>query len=151
MVVPATTHDLIGLLAIRPKFYGASLLTFLQYSGAGLLPLWQSRHFFRKELDVQRLKQSIDFFPRKWYIIVTKGKGIQKMIIRERIEREISFSSEEVEAIRKFRDFLQNFSDEEWEVLEKEFKGNEYTDENQSDMNRLFDLVDDFYIFAKIN
>lgn len=73
------------------------------------------------------------------------------MIIRERIEREISFTSEEVEAIRKFRDFLQNFSDEEWEVLEKEFKGNEYTDENQSDMNRLFDLVDDFYIFAKIN
>lgn len=73
------------------------------------------------------------------------------MIIRERIEREISFSSEEVEAIRKFRDFLQNFSDEEWEVLEKEFKGNEYTDENQSDMNRLFDLVDDFYIFAKVN
>lgn len=73
------------------------------------------------------------------------------MIIRERIEREISFSSEEVEAIRKFRDFLQNFSDEEWEVLEKEFKGNEYTDENQNDMNRLFDLVDDFYIFAKIN
>ena len=73
------------------------------------------------------------------------------MIIRERIEREISFSSEEVEAIRKFRDFLQNFNDEEWEVLEKEFKGNEYTDENQSDMNRLFDLVDDFYIFAKIN
>ena len=69
------------------------------------------------------------------------------MIIRERIEREISFSSEEVEAIRKFRDFLQNFSDEEWEVLEKEFKGNEYTDKNQSDMNRLFDLVDDFYIF----
>lgn len=73
------------------------------------------------------------------------------MIIKEKIEREISFSSEEVEAIRKFRDFLQNFSDEEWEVLEKEFKGNEYTDENQSDMNRLFDLVDDFYIFAKIN
>ena len=73
------------------------------------------------------------------------------MIIRERIEREISFSSEEVEAIRKFRDFLQNFSDEEWEVLEKEFKGNEYTYENQNDMNRLFDLVDDFYIFAKIN
>lgn len=73
------------------------------------------------------------------------------MIIKEKIEREISFSSEEVEAIRKFRDFLQNFSDEEWEVLEKEFKGNEYTDKNQSDMNRLFDLVDDFYIFAKIN
>lgn len=73
------------------------------------------------------------------------------MIIRERIEREISFSSEEVEAIRKFRDFLKNFSDEEWEVLKKEFKGNEYTDENQNDMNRLFDLVDDFYIFAKIN
>lgn len=80
-----------------------------------------------------------------------KRKGDTKMIIRERIEREISFSSEEVEAIRKFRDFLQNFSDEEWEVLEQEFKGNEYTDENQSDMNRLFDLVDDFYIFAKIN
>ena len=73
------------------------------------------------------------------------------MIIKEKIEREIRFSKEEVEAIRKFRDFLQNFSDEEWEVLEKEFKGNEYTDENQSDMNRLFDLVDDFYIFAKIN
>lgn len=80
-----------------------------------------------------------------------KRKGDTKMIIRERIEREISFTSEEVEAIRKFRDFLQNFNDEEWEVLEKEFKGNEYTDENQSDMNRLFDLVDDFYIFAKVN
>lgn len=73
------------------------------------------------------------------------------MIIKEKIEREISFSSEEVEAIRKFRDFLQNFNDEEWEVLEEEFKANEYTGENQSDMNRLFDLVDDFYIFAKVN
>lgn len=73
------------------------------------------------------------------------------MIIKEKIEREISFTSEEVETIRKFRDFLQNFDDEEWEVLEEEFKANEYTDENQSDMNRLFDLVDDFYIFAKIN
>lgn len=72
------------------------------------------------------------------------------MTIIKRIER-ISFSSEEVEAVRKFRDFLQSFSDEEWEVLEKEFKGNEYTDENRSDMTRLFDLVDDFYIFAKIN
>ena len=72
------------------------------------------------------------------------------MTIIKKIER-ISFSSEEVETIRKFRDFLQNFSDEEWEVLEKEFKGNEYTDENRSDMTRLFDLVDDFYIFAKIN
>ena len=72
------------------------------------------------------------------------------MTITKRIER-ISFSSEEVETIRKFRDFLQNFSDEEWEVLEKEFKGNEYADENRSDMTRLFDLVDDFYIFAKIN
>jgi hypothetical protein len=80
-----------------------------------------------------------------------KRKGDTKMIIKEKIEREISFSSEEVETIRKFRDFLQNFSDEEWEVLGKEFKGNEYTDENQNDMNRLFDLVDDFYIFAKIN
>ena len=73
------------------------------------------------------------------------------MIIKEKIEREISFSSEEIETIRKFRDFLQNFSDEEWEVLKKEFKGNEYADENRSDMDRLFDLVDDFYIFAKIN
>lgn len=73
------------------------------------------------------------------------------MIIKEKIEREISFSSEEVEAIRKFRDFLQNFNDEEWEVLEEEFKANEYTGENPSDMTRLFDLVDDFYIFAKIN
>ena len=72
------------------------------------------------------------------------------MTIIKKIER-ISFSSEEVEAVRKFRDFLQSFSDEEWEVLEKEFKGNEYTDENRSDMTRLFDLVDDFYIFAKIN
>lgn len=72
------------------------------------------------------------------------------MTIIKKIER-ISFSSEEVEAVRKFRDFLQSFSDEEWEVLEKEFKGNEYTDENQSDMTRLFDLVDDFYIFAKVN
>lgn len=72
------------------------------------------------------------------------------MTIIKKIER-ISFSSEGVEAVRKFRDFLQSFSDEEWEVLEKEFKGNEYTDENRSDMTRLFDLVDDFYIFAKIN
>lgn len=72
------------------------------------------------------------------------------MTITKRIER-ISFSSEEIETIRKFRDFLQNFSDEEWEVLKKEFKGNEYADENRSDMDRLFDLVDDFYIFAKIN
>lgn len=73
------------------------------------------------------------------------------MIIKEKIEREISFTSEEVETIRKFRDFLQNFDDEEWEVLEEEFKANEYTDPVQSDMTRLFDLVDDFYIFAKIN
>lgn len=73
------------------------------------------------------------------------------MIIKEKIEREISFTSEEVETIRKFRDFLQNFDDEEWEVLEEEFKANEYTDPNQSDMIRLFDLVDDFYAFASIN
>lgn len=73
------------------------------------------------------------------------------MIIREKIEREISFTSEEVETIRKFRDFLQNFDDEEWEVLGEEFKANEYTDPIQNDMTRLFDLVDDFYIFARIN
>lgn len=73
------------------------------------------------------------------------------MIIKEKIEREISFTSEEVETIRKFRDFLQNFDDEEWEVLEEEFKANEYTGPVQNDMTRLFDLVDDFYIFAKIN
>lgn len=73
------------------------------------------------------------------------------MIIREKIEREISFTTEEVETIRKFRDFLQNFSDEEWEVLGEEFKANEYTDPVQNDMARLFDLVDDFYIFAKLN
>ena len=72
------------------------------------------------------------------------------MIIKEKIEREISFTSEEVETIRKFRDFLQNFNDEEWEILGKEFKANEY-DPNPNDMNRLFDLVDDFYIFAKVN
>ena len=77
--------------------------------------------------------------------------GEQKMIIREKIEREISFTSEEVETIRKFRDFLQNFDEEEWEVLEEEFKANEYTDPIQNDMTRLFDLVDDFYIFARIN
>lgn len=71
------------------------------------------------------------------------------MTIKEEIKREISFSSEEVEAIRKFRDFLQNFSDEEWEVLEQEFQGNEYINENLSDMARLFDLVDEFYFFAK--
>jgi DNA-binding transcriptional regulator/RsmH inhibitor MraZ len=73
------------------------------------------------------------------------------MIIKERIEREISFSREEVETIRKFRDFLQNFSDEEWEVLEEEFKAEKYTEPAENDMTRLFDLVDDFYIFAKIN
>ena len=77
--------------------------------------------------------------------------GEQKMIIREKIEREISFTSEEVETIRKFRDFLQNFDDEEWDVLKEEFKANEYTDPIQNDMTRLFDLVDDFYIFARIN
>lgn len=71
------------------------------------------------------------------------------MIIREQIIREISFSSEEVEAIRKFRDFLQNFSDKEWEVLEEEFKGKVYVNENISDMTRLFDLVNKFYLFAK--
>lgn len=73
------------------------------------------------------------------------------MIIKEEIKREISFSSEEVEAIKKFRDFLQNFNDEEWEALEEEFKGNEYINENLSDMARLFDLVDEFYFFAKVN
>lgn len=72
------------------------------------------------------------------------------MMIREKIEREISFTTEEVETIRKFRDFLQNFNDKEWEVLGEEFKANEY-DPNPNDMNRLFDLVDDFYIFAKLN
>ena len=72
------------------------------------------------------------------------------MIIREKIEREISFTSEEVETIRKFRDFLQNFDDEEWEVLGEEFKANEY-DPSPNDINRLFDLVDDFYTFARIN
>lgn len=51
-------------------------LDYLRYSGAELLTPWQLRHFSEKELDVQRLKQSIDFFLRKWYIIVTKGKGI---------------------------------------------------------------------------
>lgn len=73
------------------------------------------------------------------------------MIIREKIEREISFTSEEVETIRKFRDLLQNFSGEEWEVLEEEFKANEYTNPDQNDMIRLFDLVNDFYTFARIN
>ena len=72
------------------------------------------------------------------------------MIIKEKIEREISFTSEEVKTIRKFRDFLQKFSEEEWEVLEEEFKANEYTDSN-NDMIRLFNLIDDFYIFANAN
>lgn len=72
------------------------------------------------------------------------------MIIKEKIEREISFTSEEVETIRKFRDFLQNFSCEEWEALEEEFKADEYTDVD-TDMTRLFNLVDDFYIFARAN
>ena len=44
------------------------------------------------------------------------------MIIREKIEREISFTSEEVETIRKFRDFLQNFDDEEWEMRSQKVK-----------------------------
>ena len=72
------------------------------------------------------------------------------MIIKEKIEREISFTSEEVKTIRKFRDFLQKFSEEEWEVLEEEFKANEYTDSN-NDMIRLFNRIDDFYIFANAN
>lgn len=73
------------------------------------------------------------------------------MIIKEKIKREISFTTEEIKTIREFRDFLQNFNDEEWEVLGEEFKANEYTDSVQNDMTRLFDLVDDFYIFAKLN
>ena len=73
------------------------------------------------------------------------------MIIKEKIKREISFTTEEVETIRKFRNFLQNFSDEEWKVLGEEFEANEYIDPVQNDMTRLFNLVDDFYIFAKVN
>lgn len=74
------------------------------------------------------------------------------MIIREKIEHEISFTSEEVETIRKFRDFLVGIDEHDWEILEEKFSANDYINvEPETDLTRLFNLVDDFYIFTKIN
>ena len=73
------------------------------------------------------------------------------MIIREKIEREISFSSEEVQIIKKFRDFLSDISEEDWEKLGEEFSSQIFPAGGIAPLSALFDLVDDFYIFAKLN
>jgi len=72
------------------------------------------------------------------------------MIIKEKIEREITFSSEEVETIKKFRDFLSDISEDDWEKLGEEFSSQNFPT-GEDALAALFDLVDDFYIFAKIN
>lgn len=72
------------------------------------------------------------------------------MIIKEKIEREISFSSEEVEIIKKFRDLLSDIPEDDWEKLGEEFSSQEFPT-GEDALAALFDLVDDFYIFAKVN
>lgn len=72
------------------------------------------------------------------------------MIIKERIEREINFSSEEVETIKKFRDFLSDIPEDDWEKLGEEFSSQGFRT-GEDAIAELFDLVDDFYIFAKLN
>lgn len=72
------------------------------------------------------------------------------MIIKEKIEREISFSSEEVETIKKFRDFLSDIPENDWEKLGEEFSSQEFST-GEDALAALFDLIDDFYIFAKAN
>ena len=73
------------------------------------------------------------------------------MVIKEKIEREISFSSEEVETIKKFRDFLSDIPEDDWEKLGEEFSAQIFPAERKNYLSTLFDLVDDFYIFAKLN
>ena len=72
------------------------------------------------------------------------------MIIKEEIKREISFSSEEVEIIKKFRDFLSDIPEDDWEKLGEEFSSQGFCT-GEDALAALFDLVDDFYIFAKVN
>jgi hypothetical protein len=72
------------------------------------------------------------------------------MIIKEKIEREINFSSEEVEIIKKFRDFLSDIPQDDWEKLGDEFSSSGFPT-GEDALAALFDLVDDFYIFAKVN
>lgn len=72
------------------------------------------------------------------------------MTIKEKIERKISFSSEEVETIKKFRDFLSDISEDDWEKLGEEFSSQDFRT-GEDALAALFDLVDDFYIFAKLN
>lgn len=73
------------------------------------------------------------------------------MIIREKIEREISFTTEEVQIIKKFRDFLSDIPEEDWEKLGEEFSSQIFPAGGIAPLSALFDLVDDFYIFAKLN
>ncbi len=72
------------------------------------------------------------------------------MIIKEEIKREINFSSEEVEIIKKFRDFLSDIPEDDWEKLGEEFFAQGFP-MGAIALEALFDLVDDFYIFAKVN
>jgi len=73
------------------------------------------------------------------------------MIIKEEIKREISFSSEEVAIIKKFRDFLSDIPEDDWEKLGEEFSSQIFPAGGIAPLSALFDLVDDFYIFAKLN
>lgn len=73
------------------------------------------------------------------------------MIIREKIGREISFTTEEVQIIKKFRDFLSDIPEEDWEKLGEEFSSQIFPAGGIAPLSALFDLVDDFYIFAKLN
>ena len=72
------------------------------------------------------------------------------MIIKEEIKREISFSSEEVAIIKKFRDFLSDIPEDDWEKLGEEFTSQGFPGGGIA-LEALFDMVDDFYIFAKVN
>ena len=72
------------------------------------------------------------------------------MVIKEEIKREISFSSEEVAIIKKFRDFLSDIPEDDWEKLGEEFSSQDFPT-GEDALAALFDLVDDFYIFAKVN
>lgn len=72
------------------------------------------------------------------------------MTIKEEIKREISFSSEEVKIIKKFRDFLADIPEDDWEKLGEEISFQGFP-AGAIALDALFDLVDDFYIFAKVN
>ena len=73
------------------------------------------------------------------------------MIIREKIEREISFTTEEVQIIKKFRDFLSDIPEDDWEKLGEEFSSQIFPAGGIAPLSALFELVDDFYIFAELN